>query len=152
VSKKREERYESCFTPLFPLSNSIREGELKWVSKNPASLTQSSTNYRWWLFTLLNLRSNYLTGFTLLNKDKFNRVNIKPLRGLAEILFLLITPFSLSFSQREGRCVLFYLLLFPLSNSVREGELKGVSKKREGRYGSCFIPLFPLSNSIREGE
>ena len=35
-----------------------------------ASLTQS-TNCRWWLFTLLN-------------KDTFNRVNIKPLRGLAE--------------------------------------------------------------------
>jgi len=38
-----------------------------------ASLTQS-TNDSWWIFTLLN-------------KDTFNRVNIKPLRGLDEFAF-----------------------------------------------------------------
>jgi len=31
-------------------------------------------------------------------------------------------PLPLSFEKREGRYVLLYLLLFPLSNSVREGE------------------------------
>jgi hypothetical protein len=52
VSKKREGRCESCFIQLFPLFNSIREGEIKGVSKNSASLTQFSTSYRWWLFIL----------------------------------------------------------------------------------------------------
>jgi hypothetical protein len=54
-------------------------------------------------------------------------IHIKPLRGLTEFTFPCSPP-SPFFFKREGRCVLFYLLLFPLSNSVREGELKGVSK------------------------
>jgi hypothetical protein len=37
-------------------------------------------------------------------------------------------PYPLSFEKREGRYVLLYLLLFPLSNSIREGGIKGVSK------------------------
>ena len=46
---------------------------------------------RWWLFTLLN-------------KDTFNRVNIKPLRGSVEFTFS-YHPHRLSFSQRKGRYV-----------------------------------------------
>jgi hypothetical protein len=131
---------------LFPLSNSVREGEIKGVSKkspslihlreweikgvseNRASLTQFSTNYRWWLFTLLNSCFANLTGFTLLNKDTFNRVNIKPLRGLAEFIFSQ-TPPSLLFVKKRRAMWIILFTIFPLSNSVREGEIKGVSKK-----------------------
>jgi hypothetical protein len=96
------------------------------VSENSASLTQFSTNYRWWLFTLLNSCFANLTGFTLLNKDTFNRVNIKPLRGLAEFAFS-YSPHPLSFSKEKGDTKNFFIQLFPLSNSIREGELEGVS-------------------------
>jgi hypothetical protein len=77
-------------------------------------------------------------------------IHIKPLRGLAEILFPLFTPYLFLKKRRAIRIIFF--LLFPLSNSVREGELKGVSKKREGAIGKSFYSIVPLSNSFREGE
>jgi hypothetical protein len=72
---------------LFPLSNLIREGEIKGVSKN-----------------------------------------------------------------EKERDDVYYYYYSPSLTLLERGNKKGVSKKREGRYESCFIQLFPLSNSIREGE
>ena len=47
---------------------------------------------------------------------------------------------------------LFYSIV-PLSNSFREGEIKGVSyKKRKDNVKKHLYILVPLSNSIREGE
>jgi hypothetical protein len=75
------------------------------VSENSASLTQFSINYRWWLFTLSSFGA------------------------LAEIL--LLSPPSSLFFKRDGRYEYILFQLFPLSNSIREGELKGVSKSRK---------------------
>jgi hypothetical protein len=50
----------------------------------------------------------------------------------------------------DAKVVLFNCSLF--LNELERGNKKGVSKKRKGRYESCFIQLLPLSNSIREGE
>ena len=74
-----------------------------------ASLTQFPTNYRWWLFTLLNSCFANLTGFTLINKDTFNRVNIKPLRGLAEFTFSYSPP-SLNVIKLSNKYMIFIKL------------------------------------------
>jgi len=68
-----------------------------------------------------------LVAITLLNKDTFNRVNIKPLRGLAEFAFLWLPP-SPFFWKRKGRCESCFIQLFPLLIHLERGNKKGVSK------------------------
>jgi len=59
-------------------------------------------------------------------------------------LLSLIHPLPLSFEKEKAIQIIFFLL-FPLSNSVREGELKGVSKKERG---DTKVVLFNCSSSL----
>jgi hypothetical protein len=132
---------------LFPLSNSIREGELKGVSKNPASLTQLTP-----IPSLLKKRGAIVIKIKPLFSLS-NSVREGELKGVSK--------------KRERRSESCFIPLFPLSNSIREGELKGVSKnpasltqltpipsllKKRGAIVIKIKSLFPLSNGVREGE
>jgi len=63
-----------------------------------------------------------------------------------------LTPFPSLLKKRGAMRKLFYSIV-PLSNSFREGEIKGVSyKKRKDNVKKHLYILLPLSNSFREGE
>jgi hypothetical protein len=47
------------------------------------------------------------------------------------MIFYLTHLHPISFEKERGDMKMFFTIV-PLSNSVREGELKGVSEKREG--------------------
>ncbi len=53
-----------------------------------------------------------------------------------------LTPFP-SLLKKRGVIRIIFFLLFPLSNSVREGELKGVSKKKRGAIRKLFYSIVP---------
>jgi hypothetical protein len=52
-------------------------------------------------------------------------------------------PFP-SLLKKRGAIRIIFLLLFPLSNSIREGEIKGVSKKREVMQKLFYSIVPPL--------
>ena len=76
------------------------------------------------MFTLLNSCLPNLTGFTLLNKDTFNRVNIKPLRGLAEFAFS-YSPHPLSFSKEKGDAKIVLFNCSPSLIQLEKGNKRG---------------------------
>jgi hypothetical protein len=51
------------------------------------------------------------------------------LKKNSPLLFLTHPPYPLSLKKRGGISMNFFIF-FPLSNSVREGELKGVSQEK----------------------